>query len=171
MEWSEIISLAAFILALVVAFRQIQVMRQEMRPYLSFSGLSEIFKVSKETGSASMDFNLNFENVGKCVLRYEVIQFDIFINGVQLLPVDTKNTGAIVGVNSKTVYNKFYTKIRQFPPNLAPEKYIPPNYKVIFSIEYYRIDKPKKTYKLFYEVSKEFDSGLSREFFGKSFAN
>ena len=171
MGWSEIISLAAFILALVLAVRQIQMQIQDMRPYLSYSGLNGVLKVDQNTGRADMDFNLKLENVGKCVLRYEVVKFDIFISGLQLPEVQLKSTGSIIGVNTTAIYSKFYKGIWQYPTNLAPQEHAPPNYKVDFVIEYYRTNKPEKKYKLHYEIFKEFESGVVRELFGETFAD
>jgi len=134
MEWAEIISLAAFLLALVLAVRQIQMMSQEMRPYLSFSQLEPVLTVCPETGSTDVDFNLKLENVGKCVLRYETTQFDVFINHMRLPNVHTKSTGSVIGVNTTSSYNRFYTGVWQYPTNPAPQKYIAPNCKIIFQL-------------------------------------
>jgi len=171
MGWAEIISLAAFILALVLAIVQIRMMSLEMRPYLSFSNLEPALTVNKETGCADIDFTLRLENVGKCVLRYETTQFDVWINDLQLPNVQTTSTGSVVGVNTSTVYRRFYTEIWHYPTNPAPENYIAPNCKIIFAISYYRINKPTKKYSLSYEVVLESKGGVTRVLYGKTFAD
>lgn len=171
MGWSEIIALAAFVLSLILAIRQINMQIQESRPYLSFTGTNGMVKIFEDTGIVGMDFNLKLKNVGKCVLYYEVIQFDIFVNGTKLSDVDVKNKGSVIGINSETIYNKFYNSLLQYEKGLKPEQYVPPNHKIVLSIEYYRANKQKKRYKLFYEIFVEFEPGIRREFYGKTFAN
>jgi len=136
-------------------------MSQEMRPYLSFSGLDTAFIASQQPDSIGMAFSLNLENVGKCVLSYETTQFDVFINNVQLPNVQTKSTGAVIGINTKGTYNRFYSGISPLPTDC----------RVIFSIEYFRINMPKKKYKLSYEILLEIKENTIIVLYGKSSAN
>ncbi|MCL2361355.1 MAG: hypothetical protein FWC73_06040 [Defluviitaleaceae bacterium] len=122
-------------------------------------------------GIAGMDFNLEFENVGKCVLRYEIIKFDVFINGIKFPDVVLKNTGSVLGVKVCRNFNKYYTNFLQYKHGLDPSEYVPPNHILHFEVNYYKIGKAKKTYKLIYEVHREFDNGISREYYGETFAN
>ena len=166
-----IIAFSAFLVALVTAIIQIKVHRQELRPYLSFSGTTGIVKIFTDTGKAGMDILINLMNVGKCVLVYEVSKFDVFVNGVKLPDVDVTNKGSVIGVNTGASYRKYYEGILQYSERLSPEQYIPPNHKIVFDIEYYKVNKPTKRYKLSYEVSLEFSDGIRREFYDKTYSD
>ena len=168
---SNLITLAALAVALITAIIQIRIQYREWRPYLSFTGMNGIVKIFIDTGLAGIDFILNLKNVGKCVLYYNVIQFDIFINGVKAPDVELSSEGSVIGVNSDATYSKFFNGILQYKVGLAPEQYTPPNHKIIFTIEYYRADKQRKKYKLSYEMSFEVENGVQRMFYGKTFAN
>lgn len=171
MCWSDGIAFAALAISLIVAIIQIRTQLQELRPYLSFAGTNGIVKVFEETGIAGMDVNLKLINVGKCVLYYEIMQFDVFVNGIKWPDFDVRNNGSVMGINTETVYNKFYNNFLQYEKGLNPVQYIPPNHRIVFSIEYYRVNRPKKRYKLSYEVTVEFEHGVKRELYGKTFAN
>jgi hypothetical protein len=166
-----IVAFFAFMVALITAIIQIKVHVQELRPFLSFSGTKNIIKIFIETGRAGIDFVLILKNVGKCVLYYEIVQFDIFVNGVKLPDVDVRNKGSVIGVNTEVAYSKFFEEILQYEKGLMPEQYVLPNHKLIFLIEYHRANKPRKKYKLFYEVFIEFENGARREFYGKTLAD
>jgi hypothetical protein len=171
MFYSEIIALSALILALITAFIQIKVHMQSLRPFLSFGGTNGIIRIFEETGVAGIDFNIRLMNVGNNVLRYEVLEFDVYLNDVKLPDVVETSTGSIIGVNTEISHNRFYNNILAYKKGLSPEQYTPPNHKICFSIEYYRVNKTKKKYRLSYEVFVSFDSGIKREIYGKTFAN
>lgn len=168
---STIIASVSIVISLLVAFVQIRTQIQEFRPYLSYEGMSERIKIVESTGCAGIEFNINLRNVGKCVLNYEMVSLDIFINGLKLPEVALKNRGSIIGVNGRACYNKYYNDILKYEINLPREEYIPTNYKIIFNIEYGRASSTKRKYKLSYEIDVEFDNGYRKENYGKTFAN
>jgi len=163
-----VVALSAFAVALTTAIIQIKVHLQELRPYLSFSGTSGKVIINSETGQVGMDFILNLKNVGKCVLYYDVIQFDVFVNGAKMPDVDVKSKGSVIGVNTEAIYRKYYSEVSQHNTQQPFEQYIPPNHKIVFTIEYYKANRPKKRYKLFYEVFVEHKDGIPRELYGEN---
>jgi len=171
MSGTFLIASIAFVLSLITAIIQIRVHLQELRPYLSFAGTSEIIRLFEGINTVGMDFILMLENVGKCVLCYEVIHFDIFVRGQKLPDVDLKNKGSVIGIGAKTTYSKYINNMIPFNENLKPAEYVPPNYKISFSIEYYKVGKQKRKYKLSYDIDVEFEYLTRREFHGNAFAD
>lgn len=170
-NWTSVVAFSAFILSLVTAYIQISVHHQELRPYLSFYGSSGKVRINQQTGDASIDIFLNFKNAGKCVLQYNITQLDYFIQGIKQPNVDEKSKGSIIGVNSECSFNRYYSKIWTYPIGLKPEEYILPNQKIIFTVEYYRIDKPKRSISYFMNYSSNLKKGLEESFLVETYAN
>ena len=166
-----IIASTACIISLLLLIERFSWHKKDTRPYLSFKKTNGIVKIDESNGIAGIYINLEFENVGKCVLRYNIIKFDIFINGLKLPDVALKSTGSVLGVKVSGSFNKYYTNLLKYKLGLASSEYIPPNHVINFEVEYYKIGRPNKKYKLAYEVHKEFERGISREYYGETFAN
>lgn len=153
-----IIAFIALIISLITAIIQIKTQLAQMRPYLSF----RCTEIKYFNESSTLDFNLVLDNVGKCVLLYEVKNLEIYISGVKQNDVDEHSRGSVIGVNATGFFNRHYKYQYSFTPDGT---IILPNCKILFEIQYNKINE-KKRYKMNYEI--EIENG--RSFINKSSA-
>ena len=140
-----------------IADEQIQVLKQEWRPYLSFVRMSGYLHISHQTGNAESIFIINLANVGKCHLTYKILKLEIFVNGRKPEEQELINQGTVVCAGTSATYRSSSKVLSLYAPN-APEKHNSSECKcsINFEIEYWRADSPEKTYRLKFETFPEF---------------
>jgi len=160
-----IVAISALAVSLITAIIQIMQHRQELRPYLSFSGTSG-HVTCDDTVMSGIVIELNMKNVGKNVLHYDVVKFELFANNAEMPRVYPTNTGTVIGVDTEVTYcywnndvSIHHTKERQV------------ELKICFSMEYHKVGRPRKKYMLSYEVFAFVVDGVYQEgVYGKTYA-
>ena len=164
-----LISATACIISFLLLVERFSRYKEDTRPYLSFKQSSESFFAKNGIGGAQIF--LLFENVGKCMLRYDILKFDVFVNGAKVPDVEKPYEWSVLGIGVAGTFSQSYAKFFDYSKELLLHEIDPVDYKIQFEVEYYKIGKPKKKYKLQYEIQVEFRNKNRYEFYGKTFAN
>jgi len=164
-----LISATACIISFLLLIERFSRYKEDTRPYLSFKQSSEFF--SANNGICGAQIVLLFENVGKCMLCYDMLKLDVFVNGAKVPDVEKPYDWTVLGIGVTGTFTQSYTRLFDYPQELSYHEIAPVDYKIHFEVEYYKVGKPKKKYKLHYELQIEFHNRSRLEFYGKTFAD
>ena len=80
----------------------------ERRPYLTFTGLEIIFvnllNQNEQTTTPGIQVSVGLQNVGKTMLKYEVVSFEVEVNGTKVNSPNFINSGSTLFPGAITVY-------------------------------------------------------------------
>lgn len=136
-----IIATIAIVVALLGQFHQNKVYKREWRPYLSYDFIT-IYPVP---GNHLFQLSINTKNTGKSILRYDVSQLNVSVNGVGLQQERQVNSGAISTVNATNIYRSNY----QYKHPILPTDV----FNIFFIISYYDLASTDEIYCIRYGLT------------------
>ena len=149
---ANIMTALALILSATAILIQIKVYSQEWRLILTYQSLQIHKIIDENTKTGTIDIVLYFENSGKCPLKYEMKNLQVFFNGMKQPDVDETLTGSVVGVGQTVTYNRFYSKPIVMEENGEVVPFTPNTVKLKFDLEYSKITKRSKKHFMNYVV-------------------
>lgn len=167
---ANILTALALILSATAIIIQIKVYSQEWRPILTYQNLQIHKIVDENSKTGTIDIVLYFENSGKCPLKYEMKNLQVYFNGMKQADVDETSTGSVVGVGQTVTYNRFYSKAIEMNENGEVVPFAPNNVKLKFNLEYSKISKRSKKYFMNYVVDANVSGNGYRSLFHTTLA-
>lgn len=166
---ANILTALALLGSMIAIYIQTRIYSQEWRPILTYKSvkIQPIINDNLKTGRIEID--LNFENSGKCTLRYEIKSLHIFFNGIKQPDVVETSKGSVVGVGQSVSFNRFYQIPFDYKENTDLTPLVPKNVKIIFNLEYKKITKRSKKYFMGYEIEATHSEIGYRALFGSTY--
>ena len=135
-----------FGLLLIIGILLIRILLEKRRPYLAYRNPEVTVLDKGESGESVVDYGVRLENAGTVPLIYNMLQYDVFVDGVLASDVTVKNTGDVIHSRFSRVYSRY------FPIKCDMENFEGlVDWKIVFAAEYWALGKKKK-YMLSYEV-------------------
>ena len=133
-------------MSLIIGFLQVKIHVPKLRPYLSLSNAEALVLDKNNEGKTTIDFGVRLRNEGEYPLVYDMLQYDVYIDGSLMKDVKVENTGDVIYPEASSVYSKYFS-IDCDAENL--EGLV--DWRIIFKLEYWVLGQKKK-YPLSYNV-------------------
>lgn len=167
-EITNYLTASALILSAIAIFIQVRVYSQEWRPILTYKSLQIQTVVDTNSKTGTTDIVLYFDNSGKCPLKYEMKNLQVYFNGMKQPDVDETSTGSVVGVGQTVTYNRFYRKPIEINGEVIP--FAPSTVKLKYDLEYSKISKRSKKYFINYVIDANVSGNSYRSLFHTTLA-
>lgn len=158
MEYATItVAVLAFFISVIVAWLQIDSQRREWRPILAYDSTVTTFKSEDVDPILYIDYEINYDNVGKVPLVYRMTYLEIFIDGNKMeVDYDESSKGAVIAPGHKGSFT-IGTRFIKEEHSEWLEKLTPPKVRIKFKTEYASVTNKKSKYHLEYDLETTFE--------------